>query len=1195
MKIKVLILLSALLSTSARAEHPVEKYAWYFPNFLSDPCVPGADWYPWARYRETYIGVSAEPSDNFGFDRVLYESIYKTKLGGPGNCFGMCLLSLAINDRGGHLGFCAPVSGYTGDVTGVPNTCTTNVPYTGPGNPELLRAIQEMHGHQLNLAAVRHLIGHLATKFGRDGKYAFDYVAGHKPCLVSIFKDLGSPGVGHVLLAYDTGEVNGEKRIFVYDPNRSWGIPAQRDWYLNGKNYIATNQGWSFDFDGGTPWDSGKGWLTPIPLSIAGPRDRNPASLGLSVGSLLQKIILSGAGASLVQMTDGRGMRLFVPGTREIETNPGLGMLSAGPVLNFGGIPGAEAGLPPSQAYHLLAPQDGPFDLAVRSGQEGYELTVASRIGFLRVASRGGSGVDRVQVADPGTLEPSLRLFNTAGAAELEVEIAQGTRPDKGSRSFQLKRLAMPAGGLVSIQLFRDQSRLQVESPFHELAFDLELGSTEHGVRRSLERQDIVVAAGDAALLAPADWADLAQTDLRVAPRALPASAVEWHSGILYGSGGGPVGPDFTAARDMGDALRGSTAFDRRTGLYTQVSAGSGIGAGGDGCQFAYRTVAGDFEFTVEVVERLTPAGAAAPQGRHGLMARRDVSPVARSSQLQTLDGGGTRDWPRWAFRPLHGDGESHDESQMFNYAPDQRPRFLKMVRRGETFYGFLSRDGEDWEPAGGDTWYGLGGGPVLVGFASTSGTDLTGIASTIRFKVLELGPIATPLPLPLPDAGARHGEVLYENDFSGPDGSAPEGFSVTRRSGAFTPALRGGRLRLSDETAPGSAVSALSDPLIAGIDSSVHQFDFDLFLARGPGGDPGEGATFVLLGGAGAGRAGFPGAGLGYAGIGREPGTDRNLSTNSLAVEFDTVLAGGPHEGQGSPDSPSLHVGINGQNNVFSVVRTAEGLPDPFAPEGIHVRVRYNRGRVQVDLGPGGSSSGPLVRALAADLLPLSFATIDESAVFGFTAATGDLTETAEVDALVVTRLGCAEKEPVIAGVPEEIVPLGATVVLDGSGSRGEPGEEDEPVLHTWSIASGEARIVGPTDGPTVNVRPLAAGEVVVRLTVDGLRCSNPASALAAIAVGEGPAGNWTLCDCTGDGARNITDPIRLLSWLFAGAGVPACPQACDCSNDGATNISDAIFDLNFLFLGGTPPAPPYPGCGSFPACGNACFATGG
>ena len=1191
---RIVLFLATLGALAAAVPAPgqdaPEKYVWSFKNFLAEPCIPADPQYPWERYRETFIGIPSAPIDNLGFDALLYQ-ILKDPIFRKGHCFGMDLTSLLINERGGTLGFCGPVGDYEGsDGATTENSCTNSMGTAdlGPTNPRLIRAIQELHGHQVNLTVLRYLIDHTF----QDGNDIYRFVQKNTPCLISMITDKG----GHVLLAYQTEDLGSEKHIRVYDPNRSWG--SNKDFYDNGENFlkIDSNGGWDYDFSGnGNPhWNTGV--ISAFPLSIVAPRDRSAASLGLSVSSILGKVHFSSGGASLDQVTDGQGKRLFRPGTKELERNPQLGMLSAVPLYQMDGDPGAGAS-GGGEFYFFLDPRAGPFDFQVR-GEAGYELLLATSLGFLRVSGQGARGVDHVQVIDPASREPSLILFNAIGSSSMEAEIASSESLAGRRRDFKLSNISMPGSGLVTLKLGRDRDRVQVESPLHEVSFALSISQTDAGATTAVEKQGVTLPAGARAALTPSSWSDLTHSDIRVATSTLTAGAVEARCAQLYGPGKGPVGADFWDSRDIGGGLAGvpagSTTYDPRTGIYTQVSSGEVIGAGGDGFQFAYAQVEGDFEFTAEVVDRIDPPIPAARLGRHGLMARRDCTPASRFSHLQTMTGGDVKDWPRWAFRPVHGDSRSGDDHQQFNYDPDQRPRFLKMVRRGSTFHGFLSRDGKQWDPLGSNTWQDGVSGPILVGFASTSGVNAGGAPSTIRFKVLGLGPIETALPLPLPDGGAAAGQTVFQSDFQGPEGSPPPGFSIQKRSGAFTPALRGNRLRLSDEAFPGSAVSALSAVPLEDLDSGLFQFDFDLFLARGPGADPGEGVTFTVLAGNDPRRVGLPGGALGYDGIGREIGTDRNLSTGSFSVEFDTVSDGGPNPGRGSPEFPrSLHVGINGQNNVGSVVQTSDGLPDPFAPEGIHARIRYNRGRVQVLLGAGGAGGaggGALVPVLAADLLPISFAAPGDSAVFGYTASTGDFTETAEVDGLTVTRIGCGEKTADISGMPAGPVAPGTVVVLDGSGSRGGPGEEDQPLTESWTVVSGPAVIVGPSDGPTVNLKPLAAGQVTVRLTVDGLRCSNPASKEVTVLVEGAPAGRWIRCDCSGDGLRDITDPITLLSWLYLGAADPGCTAACDCSSDGQVDITDAIFDLGFQFLAGPPPAPPYPACDVFPTCGDGC-----
>src|SRR5262245_53452535 len=69
----LLAALSAGVSCPAD-EHPVQKYAWSFRNFRSDPCVPGSAFYDWDLYMQTYIGIPAEPANNQGFDYLWFKA-----------------------------------------------------------------------------------------------------------------------------------------------------------------------------------------------------------------------------------------------------------------------------------------------------------------------------------------------------------------------------------------------------------------------------------------------------------------------------------------------------------------------------------------------------------------------------------------------------------------------------------------------------------------------------------------------------------------------------------------------------------------------------------------------------------------------------------------------------------------------------------------------------------------------------------------------------------------------------------------------------------------------------------------------------------------------------------------------------------------------------------------------------------------
>lgn len=70
---------------------------------------------------------------------------------------------------------------------------------------------------------------------------------------------------------------------------------------------------------------------------------------------------------------------------------------------------------------------------------------------------------------------------------------------------------------------------------------------------------------------------------------------------------------------------------------------------------------------------------------------------------------------------------------------------------------------------------------------------------------------------------------------------------------------------------------------------------------------------------------------------------------------------------------------------------------------------------------------------------------------------------------------------------------------------------------------------------------------------------------------------------DCNGDGLGDLSDPIALLSWLFA-SGTLDCASACDRDDSGSLNLGDAVALLNALFQVVAPPEAPYPGCGTDP-----------
>ena len=73
---------------------------------------------------------------------------------------------------------------------------------------------------------------------------------------------------------------------------------------------------------------------------------------------------------------------------------------------------------------------------------------------------------------------------------------------------------------------------------------------------------------------------------------------------------------------------------------------------------------------------------------------------------------------------------------------------------------------------------------------------------------------------------------------------------------------------------------------------------------------------------------------------------------------------------------------------------------------------------------------------------------------------------------------------------------------------------------------------------------------------------------------------------DADDNGTVQLTDAVRILDFLFAGAAEPPCLETADADDSGAVQVTDAVRILTFLFAGGVEIPPPGPeACGTDPA----------
>ena len=459
------------VGAKGQEEHPAEKYGWGFVNF-------GTPSFGWDIYRNSFYGIPVDSNTSWftaPFDKLFYDLAFETTLadpsgtgGGAGNCFGLSILSLMINNYGGYKGFCAPTIQYTEtDMNGAPTT------------PGLLRAINIMHGHQISLAFIQHVIEQVNGGHSFDAAYAVNRatqdIAREGPVIVSVTKGVLPTGGGHAIIGYAVENRGGGKYwIKVVDPNRIWADTSanHRGWYTSDSNNVYVDgHHWSFLMAGdAVPWpcdqvDSvtcnpapGSGNLTIFPISIAGPTSRTPSSLGLGVTQLLTKVfIMNREGAlrgRILQVHDAEEKRLFADSSiYKVDWDSATGMRAMVPF------------------YPMAAPPNGvlwPFELYFHKGRmnsasvdfhtgEGKaEIVAGDNRGYVRVWCAEPDVSARLRYSGLGGAEPTIIVENASQPITVDIELLVPIQPGTTNRVWRLEGVEIPAGGEEGIRLSVD-------------------------------------------------------------------------------------------------------------------------------------------------------------------------------------------------------------------------------------------------------------------------------------------------------------------------------------------------------------------------------------------------------------------------------------------------------------------------------------------------------------------------------------------------------------------------------------------------------------------------------------------------------------------------------------------------------------------------------------------------------------------
>ncbi len=191
------------------------------------------------------------------------------------------------------------------------------------------------------------------------------------------------------------------------------------------------------------------------------------------------------------------------------------------------------------------------------------------------------------------------------------------------------------------------------------------------------------------------NMADAAYVGLAVTSRADSVVTTARFTNLRFTSGSGSGSGTTTlpapwAGRDVGSpTLAGSSSA--AGGTFTVAAGGENIWGTSDQFHFVYQPLQGD----VEVIARVASLQRADPWSKAGVMIRESLTDDSRNAFMMAS---GTEGW-RFQRRIAAGDDTYRDDGPS-----GDAPGWARLVREGNLFTAYYSRDGQTWSLVGSDT-----------------------------------------------------------------------------------------------------------------------------------------------------------------------------------------------------------------------------------------------------------------------------------------------------------------------------------------------------------------------------------------------------------------------------------------------------------------------------------------------------------
>ncbi len=142
-----------------------------------------------------------------------------------------------------------------------------------------------------------------------------------------------------------------------------------------------------------------------------------------------------------------------------------------------------------------------------------------------------------------------------------------------------------------------------------------------------------------------------------------------------------------------GTDLPGSHQIDDKTGTITLKGSGWDVNGDADGMYFLAAPVKGDITVTVRVVSGPTETSSGTDWNLAGPQIRENLDAGSRLAMTQAARVGRAQ----FKFRDTYGTGtnEEDEDDSVKGHEGARRPIWLRLVRHGDDFSGFLSEDGK--------------------------------------------------------------------------------------------------------------------------------------------------------------------------------------------------------------------------------------------------------------------------------------------------------------------------------------------------------------------------------------------------------------------------------------------------------------------------------------------------------------------